>query len=93
MHSDLSDRTIAENFLSFGGGIVTVDALIRWLDRVGLGHRNAAKIAEGVNQIQAERKPAPLPSPEETAFLANQQEGYGDAPGMERQLAAFLMAD
>jgi hypothetical protein len=89
MRSDLSDRTIAENFLSFGGGIVTLDALIRWLDHMGLGHRNAAKIAQAVNAIQSE-KPAALPSPEATAWDENVTSGIGDAPEVQRQLAGFL---
>jgi hypothetical protein len=101
--SGLTDEDIAAHFLSFGGGIFSVGHLIKWLDRMGLGHRNAAQIAEAVNRIQAEAeqntKPEPLrqplPSPEQNAWDTDQAEGWGNPRDLyaRTELANFLVAN
>jgi hypothetical protein len=52
MHEVLTDTAIAEVYLSRGGGVFTAEALEKWLQAQGLGHRNAGTIAQAINEIQ-----------------------------------------
>ena len=95
--SRLSDREIAEAFLVFGGrAVFTIDAVEGWLTKMGIGHRSAIAVVREVDQIQAEAEPErsqQLQSPEQAAWEQNQNEGFGDAPLVQRHLAQFLMAN
>jgi hypothetical protein len=46
----LTDQEIAATYVA-RGGIVAPQPLVRWLERHGLGHRNAASIAVAINEL------------------------------------------
>jgi hypothetical protein len=84
----LSDEDIVRDFMSRGGGIYTADALVRFLEKHGISHRNPIKIAAAVNKLVAE-----LPSAEEQeAFQTNLHERYGNPPAVP-DVSAMSMAE
>jgi hypothetical protein len=86
MSEVLTDQEIAATYVA-RGGIVAPQPLVRWLERHGLGHRNAASIAIAINTIQADS--AMRFAPDERQFRDEIAEG---TTATDADLAAAVAA-
>jgi hypothetical protein len=97
----LTDQEIAATYVA-RGGIVAPQPLVRWLERHGLGHRNAASIALAVNELVQADRAERLAVSAEGAWLDAVRQGttandadlmrHGDELALAGQVAAMDLA-
>lgn len=88
MDSGLTDEAIAREYLARGGGYLSADHLVAWMNRRGIGHRNAAEVALAVNRLQVEA----APTTEEVTFQENLVQGTTRADLALRQMDQLALA-